>query len=804
MGRGHVRGRVLALAALLMLGGITLGQLVPTALQAESKPPPDPARFRAAFEEAWNLVRLGRKLEGRALLSNLSYRLNLYEPATRYRFAEQLADALNSLADPESADRVHSALVDTCVFEITHRRSVVEDLSHEPKARGLELCRFALSLASGVPQRRMLLRGAMANLKKVADGNAEVQHRLGLCYLELGDHKKALELFRSAVEDLPKEPKARGLELCHYALGLPQNMPQRRMLLRGAMASLKQVADGNAEVQHRLGLCYMEMGEHKKALELFTAAVASDPESPGPRVALARLVLADNKPTEALATLEKGLEKGMDKEGVELLGQVLAAMDAAGDGAKAREAAANWASKPGDAATMAPLWAAAAGFADKDGRLADALDGYCKVVAVDSKPDTVAAVGRIARLQLAKGGADRHAAAQSLAKSIKPDNATNPDLLKVAGELAFKDDDAVTAIKMYGAGLGTKSSKEFEPLLTELKHTYRTSKKFDLAAEVDCAMGAPKFAEADKTYAIVEFNDQRCAVDSATGTIVGKLPSNPVLADFSKTIGKVLKEYPPQFLQKLRLWKIELTESPAVGGQTWTGTADPENVTVHVNVRTAVTGPDDWRAILHHELFHLLDQQDDGKLSPDFVWNKCNRPGFLYSQTQNVPCEPMTGMDATEQAGFVHAYCTVGVEEDKAITFANMMIHYKDLEEYGTRDPELAAKLNRIRGMTAAFCPAMDLAFWTKVKKAAPASSVAAAPDNSSSDNPTTQIGGAGSGKETTTAGTSGGTSGGGSGGGTSGGGSGTPTPDPSTGPVPVDLGNGEGGEATLGPTPGN
>src|SRR5438105_4475415 len=95
----------LALVVVAVLASVPVARA-----ETSSKPPPDPARFRAAFEEAWNLVRLGRKLEGRALLGNLSFRLDQYEASTRYRFAEQLAEALNSLNDPEGADRVHQAL----------------------------------------------------------------------------------------------------------------------------------------------------------------------------------------------------------------------------------------------------------------------------------------------------------------------------------------------------------------------------------------------------------------------------------------------------------------------------------------------------------------------------------------------------------------------------------------------------------------------------------------------------------------------------------------------------------------------
>lgn len=629
--------------------------VVPEALLADRQSPPDPVRFRAAFDEAWHLVRLGRKLEGRALLGNLAWRLPQFEPETRYRFSESLAEALNSLADPEGADRVYQTLVDTCVFEVTRSRVAVEDLPRDPKSRGLELCRLALTLPSTAPQRRMLMRGAMGSLQRVTDPTTQTQHRLGLCFLELGDRPRALELLR--------------------------------------------------------------------------AAVAMDPGSAGPRIALARLVLAEGKAAEALTVLEKGLERGLDREGTELLAEVASAVAAAGDGARARAAAKTWSERSTDGRVMAPVWSLAAAFAEKDGRTQEALDTYCRVLEAEVKDPIVTATVRVARAQVARGAAERHAAVVALTRVVKPDGMAHPELLRVTGELALRDNDPLTAIKLYGSGLAsTRTKPTFEPLLTELRQSFRASKKHDLAAEVDLAFGPPKFSEPDKGYAIVQMGDTACAVDVAGGTIAGKLPAKPQLAQFATTIAQVLKEYPPQLVQKLRLWKFELTEAPIVAGASWIGVADPENVTVHVNIKTPVTGPDDWRVALHHELFHLIDMQDDGITGKDTAWRNLNRAGFLYTHNKNVPCEPVTSVTGPEVPGFVNTYATSGAEEDKAVTFANMMVHIGVVEERASRDAIILAKMERIKRMAKQYLPTMDDTFWDAVRARINATAVAAAP----------------------------------------------------------------------------
>lgn len=603
---------------------------------------PDPARFRAAFDEAWHLVRLGRQLEGRALLGNLASRLTHYEPATRYQFADRLAEALDYLRDYEGVERVHKELVETCVLESTHSTA--------------------------------------------------------------------------AVEDLPREPRARGLQLCRLALALPPGAVQRRMLLRGALSSLRRAGTHDAESTHRMGLCHLELGQRDRALQLLRAAVAMEPHAAGPRLTLARLVLADGRAGEALGVLERGLEQGFDREGTNLLADVLRALGTV-DPARARSSAAAWSGRSTDGRVMAPVWTVAAELAEAGGQAVEALAGYCRVITAEAPPAVIAAIDRLARAELKKGDAARHAAVAVLTAAVRADAATAPELLRVTGELALRDGDPRTAIAMYGAGLVRPQTRgQFEPLLNELQKSFRASKKFDLAAEVDIAFGPPKFSEPDKSYAVVQLGADRCAVDVAGGTIAGQLPSSPKLAQFATTIAQVLKEYPPSLVQKLRLWKFELTEAPIVAGQGWIGVADVEAETVHVNIDTTVTGPDDWRVALHHEIFHLIDHQDDGVTAKDASWRKLNRPGFLYTRDKTVACMPATSANGPPRPGFVNQYAESGEEEDKAVTFANMMVHLPVLDTRAQSDPVLLAKMTRIQQAMRQYLPGFDDKFWDAIR----------------------------------------------------------------------------------------
>lgn len=628
---------------------------VALALSAGAALADDAKRFEGEFAHAARLVQLGRRLEGRENFAVLAFRLRRFDADVQIRNAERLCAALATLGDTASAELAQRTLVETTILNVTHSRSAVDDLPREPRARGLELCRMALACAEDAPQRRVLMRGALVSLARVGAPDAEVQHRLGLCHLELGDRARAMTWFR--------------------------------------------------------------------------AAVAADPHSAGPRVALARLHLAQDHAAEAVALLEHVLGRALEREAVELLARGLVKLDAAGQGADARRIATRWSGPGTDPRVMAPLWEVAGQLAERDGDLSSALSRYASAAAHAPSDALIASVGRTARAVAARSAGERKAVIAALGRCARPDPATPPKLLQLAGELALRDGDLPLAIKLYGAGFAGRERGAFEPLLSELRQSARQRKQHHVAMLVDMVIGPPKVAEPDKSYVVVELGDARCAVDVASGAIAGPPPARKELADFAKTVGEVMKEYPPAFAQKLKLWKFALAESPPAKGRGWMGLTDPQAVTIHVNINTAVTGPDDWRVALHHELFHLIDHQDDGEVAPDHPWRKLNRPGFLYTYNKDVPCDPITASSGVEVAGFVNAYATTGVEEDKAVTFANMMVFFDKVEERAARDPIVMAKMERIRRVTRGFCPALGDAFWDGVKGRAAARAAPAATD---------------------------------------------------------------------------
>lgn len=630
---------------------VVLGCAVPALALAERKPVPDPARFKAAFEEGWHLVKLGRRLEGQVMLANLSWRLDQFDPQTRFQFADQLASALASLSDHESVERVHQRLVDACVLDMTHSRT--------------------------------------------------------------------------ALENLPVEPQARGLELCRLALALPPDAIQRKMLLRGAMGALERVSRPTAETRHRLALCCLELGQRARASELLHAAVAMDPASPGPRMALARSALAKGKPAHALELLEKVLGRGVDREGGELLAQILTALDASGDAVLARATAGAWNARTVDARGLAPVRLLAAGFAEKDGLLQQALLGYCRVLQTEPDARAMASAMRIASTLANRSPAELHAARVALTDWVKPVGTTSSELLRLVGDLAHRDHDERTAIRMYGAGLSSRDRTGFEQQLVDLRRTFRASNNVEMAAEVDLVSGPPRSFEPDKTYALVQLEEDTCAVDVVGGTIAGKLPANAKLAQFATTIAQVLKEYPPELVQKLKLWKFKLVDAAALPGTTAASRVDAASETIHVNMQGPAT-PTDWRLALHHEIFHLVDDQDDGITRGDAAWRLLNRPGFLYS-AKDVPCEPTSSATAVEVPGFVHTTAAGDEAEDKAATFANMMVNLPTLDERASHDTILAAKMEKMRRTMKVFIPKMDDAFWDSVRARSQGAAPAAA-----------------------------------------------------------------------------
>ena len=115
---------------------------------------------------------------------------------------------------------------------------------------------------------------------------------------------------------------------------------------------------------------------------------------------------------------------------------------------------------------------------------------------------------------------------------------------------------------------------------------------------------------------------------------------------------------------------------------------------------------------------HIIDFHDDGSVYQDKDWAALNAPGFKYgSGGSKAQDQPTTSLLTDKLPGFLNHYSTTGVEEDKAEIFANLMVDFEYVQLRAEQDPVLKAKVERMKALLAAFCPAMNDDLWKKVRE---------------------------------------------------------------------------------------
>jgi hypothetical protein len=128
-----------------------------------------------------------------------------------------------------------------------------------------------------------------------------------------------------------------------------------------------------------------------------------------------------------------------------------------------------------------------------------------------------------------------------------------------------------------------------------------------------------------------------------------------------------------------------------------------------------VEAPADFlRRVLHHEVFHFADYADDEQVQRDPAWESINAHFFTYGPGGRFVRDPATSDANSAPVGFVTPYAASALEEDKAETFAFMMVAPGLVRERCQSDRVLAEKVRAIRRQLSAFSPDIDGAFWAR------------------------------------------------------------------------------------------
>ncbi len=201
----------------------------------------------------------------------------------------------------------------------------------------------------------------------------------------------------------------------------------------------------------------------------------------------------------------------------------------------------------------------------------------------------------------------------------------------------------------------------------------------------------------------------RCASGSV---IAAERASARLLSDYSEKLARELAKYPEAALRKLGIERILLVQDVRLNGNKVGAVTDHERDSMHLEVREGRDIPLFFEETVHHELFHLLDQRDDGSSTADPAWEKLNPAGFRYD-----PSTRASGRFEDDLEGFLNTYSMTAVGEDKAEIFGQSMTRGRALSARAAKDRIIKNKIARIKELARSFEPGMDEAFWKRVEQ---------------------------------------------------------------------------------------
>ncbi len=198
------------------------------------------------------------------------------------------------------------------------------------------------------------------------------------------------------------------------------------------------------------------------------------------------------------------------------------------------------------------------------------------------------------------------------------------------------------------------------------------------------------------------------------GEIRGADPDPRWVAWYAPLLSEEFFFYPREFVGRTGLRRIVLAEDLAFGKEARAAIPEFWSSTLYLDVAIARRPPPYLRRTLHHDFLHIVDYRDDGSVYADPDWADLNSPEFAYRRRRPRLFEDL-GALARNAPGFLTAYATFAVEEDKAELFSWMMTEPWVVEERAGRDRILSLKVRLLRAQLRRFSPDLDRAFWERI-----------------------------------------------------------------------------------------
>lgn len=199
------------------------------------------------------------------------------------------------------------------------------------------------------------------------------------------------------------------------------------------------------------------------------------------------------------------------------------------------------------------------------------------------------------------------------------------------------------------------------------------------------------------------------ALTLASGTLSGSRPPAELgLNAIADVVATELERYPSSFLRSIHFRRVLLCSRLREGARKIPSLPNFEETLV----LEASSSSDFLRRLVHHEVFHFADFAEDEQVLRDAEWERLNDHFFVYGDGGRNMRAPDASRFRDDLPGFVTAYSTSGLEEDKAEIFAFLMTEPSRMVQVAERDPIVAAKVRRLKATLARRFAIIDDRFW--------------------------------------------------------------------------------------------
>lgn len=189
--------------------------------------------------------------------------------------------------------------------------------------------------------------------------------------------------------------------------------------------------------------------------------------------------------------------------------------------------------------------------------------------------------------------------------------------------------------------------------------------------------------------------------------------SQEALDKYAVLFSKEWNRYPVGVIAKSKTKKIVFGAKVRLNEQYRAAVPAFEGQTMYYDPELGAYNPRYQQGVVHHEFFHMMDQRM-GLLWVDKDWSALNRAGFKYGSGGAQMRDSNAGVLTDKIPGFLTAYSTAAVEEDKAEIFAHLLVNREYVLKRAAADSVMAKKVEFLKKRMQGFDAGFGAGFWTQ------------------------------------------------------------------------------------------